>query len=205
MMSFMYACVSSRFRPILPQIKLVKCDLITDTSIITLARLCPLLLEVDLVEVPKITSAACRELWLFSSHLREFRLSSCSLVDDEGFPFLSPRNNNVHPPSYTPLALIAGRDPGQDAATALTIATTATTGSLASTTEDAQSAFESLPATMPVPPPNWMRAFDHLRTLDLTSCSLLTDEAVEAIVSNAPKIRSLILAKCTSLTDSTLR
>jgi F-box and leucine-rich repeat protein GRR1 len=57
---------------------------------------------------------------------------------------------------------------------------------------------------MPVPPPNWQRNFDHLRTLDLTSCSLITDEAVEAIVSNAPKIRSLILAKCTGLSDASL-
>lgn len=43
--------------------------------------------------------------------------------------------------------------------------------------------------------------FDHLRILDLTSCSLLTDSAVAGLVASVPRIRNLILAKCNKLTD----
>lgn len=45
---------------------------------------------------------------------------------------------------------------------------------------------------------------DHLRTVDLTGCNLLGDNAVDALICNAPKLRSLTLAKCTGLTDASL-
>jgi hypothetical protein len=32
--------------------------------------------------------------------------------------------------------------------------------------------------------------------LDLTSCAQITDDAIEGIVSNCPKIRNLVVAKC---------
>lgn len=48
------------------------------------------------------------------------------------------------------------------------------------------------------------RSFEHLRILDLTGCTSLTDAAVEGIISVAPKIRNLVLAKCTLLTDSAI-
>ena len=46
-----------------------------------------------------------------------------------------------------------------------------------------------------------LKQFDHLRYLDLTSLSLLTDDAVAGIVKYAPRIRNLILTKCVGLTD----
>lgn len=46
-----------------------------------------------------------------------------------------------------------------------------------------------------------LKSFDHLRYLDLTSLSLLTDDAIAGIVKYAPRIRNLILAKCVGLTD----
>lgn len=46
--------------------------------------------------------------------------------------------------------------------------------------------------------------FDHVRYLDLTSQVHLTDAAVESIVSFMPKVRNLILSKCTSLTDESI-
>ncbi|CAE6440569.1 unnamed protein product [Rhizoctonia solani] len=48
------------------------------------------------------------------------------------------------------------------------------------------------------------RSFEHLRILDLTGCTSLTDAAVEGIISVAPKIRNLVLAKCTLLTDNAI-
>lgn len=49
-----------------------------------------------------------------------------------------------------------------------------------------------------------MKMMDHLRYLDLTSLNSLTDEAIEGIVRYMPKIRNLILAKCTRLTDESV-
>ncbi|KAG5984052.1 hypothetical protein E4U55_006187 [Claviceps digitariae] len=45
------------------------------------------------------------------------------------------------------------------------------------------------------------RTYEHLRILDLTSCSRLTDAAVEKIIQVAPRLRNLVLAKCRNITD----
>lgn len=48
------------------------------------------------------------------------------------------------------------------------------------------------------------RAFlvcENLRMIDLTCCTLLTDETVRAIVEHAPRLRNVSLAKCVRLTD----
>lgn len=45
------------------------------------------------------------------------------------------------------------------------------------------------------------RVYEHLRILDLTSCSHLTDRAVEKIIEVAPRLRNLVFAKCRNLTD----
>ncbi|KAL2201897.1 RNI-like protein [Sarocladium strictum] len=45
------------------------------------------------------------------------------------------------------------------------------------------------------------RKFEHLRILDLTSCTRLTDAAVQKIVEAAPRLRNLVLAKCGNITD----
>lgn len=51
-------------------------------------------------------------------------------------------------------------------------------------------------------PPN--RNYDHLRTLDLSSCARLTDRAVEKIINVAPRLRNLVLQKCRNLTDASV-
>lgn len=43
--------------------------------------------------------------------------------------------------------------------------------------------------------------FDHLRILDLTCCTRLTDAGVEKIITAAPRLRNLVFAKCRLLTD----
>ncbi|KAG6010387.1 hypothetical protein E4U21_006951 [Claviceps maximensis] len=45
------------------------------------------------------------------------------------------------------------------------------------------------------------RIYEHLRILDLTSCTRLTDAAVEKIIEVAPRLRNLVLAKCRNITD----
>ncbi|KAJ4302008.1 SCF ubiquitin ligase complex subunit [Collariella sp. IMI 366227] len=55
------------------------------------------------------------------------------------------------------------------------------------------SAFLSLPSG---------RTYDHLRILDLSSCTRLSDRAVAKIVEVAPRLRNLVLQKCRNLTDA---
>ena len=45
-------------------------------------------------------------------------------------------------------------------------------------------------------------AFEHLRLVDLTGCGGLGDVAIDHLVTNAPKLRNLTLAKCVGLTDT---
>ncbi|KAJ2904416.1 putative scf e3 ubiquitin ligase complex f-box protein grra [Zalerion maritima] len=57
------------------------------------------------------------------------------------------------------------------------------------------------PAFLNLPP---LRTYEHLRILDLTSCALLTDRAVEKIIEVAPRLRNLVLAKCRNITDQSV-
>jgi F-box and leucine-rich repeat protein GRR1 len=45
---------------------------------------------------------------------------------------------------------------------------------------------------------------DHLRELDLESCTEITDEAIAGIAAHAPKLQTLVLSGCTALTDRAL-
>ena len=46
------------------------------------------------------------------------------------------------------------------------------------------------------------QTYEHLRILDLTSCTRLTDAAVAKIIDAAPRLRNLVLAKCRNITDA---
>jgi F-box and leucine-rich repeat protein GRR1 len=54
-----------------------------------------------------------------------------------------------------------------------------------------------------LPPLILRHSAENLRVLDMTSAKI-TDEAVEGIVTHAPKIQCLILSGCTMLTDRAL-
>ncbi|ODN75526.1 hypothetical protein L202_06652 [Cryptococcus amylolentus CBS 6039] len=47
-------------------------------------------------------------------------------------------------------------------------------------------------------------SFDSLRVVDMTGCTSLGDQAIDNLVTNAPKLRQLTLNKCSSLTDKSL-
>ncbi|KAJ7682627.1 hypothetical protein DFH06DRAFT_1161689, partial [Mycena polygramma] len=75
-----------------------------------------------------------------------------------------------------------------------------------STGADAPNPFPSTAPTAPddLPPLLLSNSFEHLRMLDLTACSLVTDDAVDGIIAHAPRIRNLVLSKCGLLTDRSL-
>ncbi|KAJ6119994.1 SCF ubiquitin ligase complex subunit [Penicillium sp. IBT 18751x] len=67
---------------------------------------------------------------------------------------------------------------------------------LAHCTEINDSAFMNLPERI---------TFDSLRILDMTACENVKDDAIERIVSAAPRLRNLVLAKCRFITDRSVQ
>ncbi|CEQ39347.1 SPOSA6832_00848, partial [Sporobolomyces salmonicolor] len=180
--------------PALRRIKLRKCDIVTDVSIVLLSLHCPLLLEVDLGACISITSLALQQLLRTSHNLRELSLTGCSSLGDDGFPdasaifSLSSASASAYSSAQASPALSSSDDcPPSPGANPLS----APSGRLV-----------RRPLALRSPPS--LKPFDHLRYLDLTSLSNLTDAAVAGIVKHMPKVRNLILAKCTRLTDESL-
>jgi F-box and leucine-rich repeat protein GRR1 len=62
------------------------------------------------------------------------------------------------------------------------------------------------PSTWPdeLPPLELSHTTENLRVLDLGNCVKLTDDAIEGIVTHAPKIQTLVLSGCSLLTDRTV-
>lgn len=118
------------------RLKLNECNQLRDDAILAFAEHCPNILEIDLHQCTWIGNSPVTSLLARGNCLRELRLASCDLIDDEAFLSL---------------------------------------------------------------PPN--RVFEHLRILDLTSCTRLTDAAVQKLIDVAPRLRNLVLAKCRNITD----
>ncbi|KAM4064487.1 F-box-like domain-containing protein [Hirsutella rhossiliensis] len=119
------------------RVKLNECAQLRDDAVLSFAQHCPNILEIDLHQCHQIGNMPVTALLSKGNCLRELRLVSCDLIDDNAF--LSLPDNQV---------------------------------------------------------------YDHLRILDLTSCTRLTDAAVEKIIDVAPRLRNLVLAKCRNITDA---
>lgn len=130
-----------------------------------------------------ITSSSLRQLFRTSGHLRELSLAGCSEIDDTGFP---PGDENGSAEDHLNINGHGNEDGSLTIVAPTMIATL-------------------LGSSIMLPPPlsnsPTIVLFDHLRYLDLTSLSLLTDTALEGIVKYMPRIRNLILAKCVGITD----
>ncbi|KAJ6441316.1 ubiquitin ligase complex F-box protein GRR1 [Purpureocillium lavendulum] len=119
------------------RLKLNECGQLRDNAILAFAEHCPNILEIDLHQCFQIGNGPVTALLSRGNCLRELRLASCDLIDDNAF-----------------LSLPEGQ------------------------------------------------TYEHLRILDLTSCTRLTDAAVAKIIDVAPRLRNLVLAKCRNITDA---
>ncbi|GJN82994.1 ubiquitin ligase complex F-box protein GRR1 [Purpureocillium lilacinum] len=119
------------------RLKLNECGQLRDNAILAFAEHCPNILEIDLYQCFQIGNGPITALLSKGNCLRELRLASCDLIDDNAF-----------------LSLPEGQ------------------------------------------------TYEHLRILDLTSCTRLTDAAVAKIIDAAPRLRNLVLAKCRNITDA---
>jgi F-box and leucine-rich repeat protein GRR1 len=115
--------------------------------------------------------------------LRELSLAGCSEIDDTGFP---PGDDVRGIEDYANMS--GNRNDDRIIAVPSPSLMTTLLG-------------PPIMSPSPLSYPPALTLFDHLRYLDLTSLSLLTDTALEGIVKYMPRIRNLILAKCVGITD----
>ena len=177
-------------------INLEGCKKITDTGIHAIADNCPMLRRIKLCDLDLITGTSVSKLVKNCPLLIEIDLNSCVRVGE-----------------------LAARDIWSSCfhLRELRLAQCILIGDSAFPVPPKVAPQNSNPSTFPAldqgmsrlilpisPPLLLSRSLVHLRQLDLMALQI-TDEAVVGIVANAPKLRNLVLAKCSLLTDRAVR
>jgi len=170
-------------------INLLGCKRVSSASILALADKCSLLRRVKLSGVVDLTDEPVSALAIKGSLLLEIDLNGCKKLSDRAVRDIWTHSHNMREMrlsncvELTDLAFPAPQNirdlpPGPNPFPP----------------------FTRLPPS-DLPPLRLSRPLEHLRMLDLTSCSKITDDAVEGIVSASPRLRNLVLSKCGQLTD----
>jgi F-box and leucine-rich repeat protein GRR1 len=168
-------------------INLSGCDKVTDSGIVALASACPLLRRVKLSGLTFLTDLTVVALAHGCPMLLEIDLNHCELISDASVRLIWTYLTHMREMRLSHCSLL----------------TDAAFPAAFRRDNDIINPFASSNANRPddLPPLIVNRTFENLRMLDLTACALVTDDAVEGIVSHAPKIRNLVLSKCVLLTD----
>lgn len=172
-------------------INMAGCSQVSDEGIMALTQNCPLLRRVKLSGLGKVTDEPISALAKSCPLLLEVDLNHCELITDVAIRDIWINSTHMremrlsHCPVLTDAAFPAPVKKEQ------------------AKHQDVANPFPTSHnnVTDELPPLVLTRSFEHLRMLDLTACSLITDDAVEGIISHAPKIRNLVLSKCGLLTD----
>lgn len=171
-------------------INLGGCKKLTDKAVLALAANCPLLRRVKLSHVENITDESVSALAQSCPLLLEIDLNNCKKITDT-----SVRDLWAHSCHMREMRL------------SHCVELTDSAFPASPRTDIVLSGPNPFPSSNPFNPDRApslkiSKQFEHLRMLDLTGCSNITDEAVEGIIAIAPKIRNLVLAKCMHLTDA---
>jgi len=170
-------------------INLSGCDKVTDSGIIALAKSCSLLRRVKLSGLSLLTDDSVTDLAHGCPMLLEIDLNHCNLITDRSVRLIWTHLTHMREMRLSHCSLLT------DAAFPAPLRS--------DSQPDLVNPFANSSAKMSdeMPPLIINRTFDNLRMLDLTACALITDDAVEGIVSHAQKIRNLVLSKCILLSD----
>lgn len=153
---------------------------LTDPSVSALARSLTNLRELEISDLHLLTSLSVRDIWTFATNLQRLKLSNCVHLTDKGFPYVP-----IGPPDRpSSLATLASFPPPEES-----------------------------PWTDESRPPTWLETLPplifssghklgHLRFLDISHCSRLTDAAIAGVVAYAPRLQHLSISACTRLTDA---
>ena len=172
-------------------INLAGCTEVSDDGVVALALNCPLLRRVKLSNLENLTDAAIQALAKCCPLLLEIDLNHCHLITDVAIREIWLNSTYMrelrlsHCPQLTDAAFPAPLRP-----------------ELVAQTDNANPfPYSKSKLDNELPPLIINRQFIHLRMLDLTACSLVTDDAIEGVIFQAPKIRNLVLSKCALITD----
>lgn len=162
---------------------------ITEASIYAIAENCPRLQGLNVSNCTRIAPDSMVELAENCKFIKRLKLNDCHQLTDEAILAFAE-----HCPNILEIDLHQCRLVQNDPITALLAnGRSLRELRLANCELIDDGAFLSLP-------PN--KTYEHLRILDLTSCTRLTDRAVEKIIDVAPRLRNLVLAKCRNITDA---
>ncbi|KAJ7094595.1 hypothetical protein B0H15DRAFT_775665 [Mycena belliarum] len=170
-------------------INLAGCKRVSDRGVLALAAHCPLLRRVKLSGLEQLTDRAVSALARSCPLLLEIDLNHCKLITDLSIRDIWTHSSHMREMRLSHCAELT------DAAFPAPLKADAAGG------PDAPNPFPSSVAPDDLPPLVLDHPFEHLRMLDLTACSLVTDDAVDGIIAHAPRIRNLVLSKCGLLTD----
>jgi len=183
--------------PKLQGVNLEGCKKITDEGIIALAHHCPYLRRIKLCELEEVTSVSISELVSKCPLLIEIDLTQCSYITDlavreiwkNSLQLRELRLGHCFPITDQgfPVTPRLAQLPNNASANAQGMENTL-----------AHVRYQSTPPLLITQP------LVHLRQLDLMHLKI-TDDAVDGIIANSPKIRNLVLAKCTALTDKAVK
>ncbi|KAH8652105.1 hypothetical protein BX600DRAFT_483350 [Xylariales sp. PMI_506] len=162
---------------------------ITEASIFALAENCRKLQGLNVSSCRGISNESLIQLADNCRYIKRLKLNECDQLNDSAV--LAFANNC---PNILEIDLHSCRNIGNEPITALLAKGQALRElRLANCDLIDDMAFLSLPSN---------KAYEHLRILDLTCCTRLTDRAVEKIIDVAPRLRNLVLAKCGNITDA---
>ncbi|KAE8412207.1 hypothetical protein BDV36DRAFT_288083 [Aspergillus pseudocaelatus] len=161
---------------------------LTDHTLYTVARNCPRLQGLNITNCIKVTDDSLIVVSENCRHIKRLKLNGVIQVTDRAITSFA-RNC----PAILEIDLHDCKSVTNRSVTSL-MATLPNLRELrlAHCTEIDDLAFLELPKQL---------SMDSLRILDLTACENIRDDAVERIVSSAPRLRNLVLAKCRFITD----
>jgi F-box and leucine-rich repeat protein GRR1 len=183
--------------PKLQGVNLEGCKKVTDEGILALARSCSSLRRIKLCELDEVTSDSISELVSKCPLLIEIDLSQCSSITDVAVSDIWKNSLQLRELRLQQCFRITDQGfPMTPRPAQLPTNTNANAQGMENNLAHVR--YQSVPPMLITQP------LFHLRQLDLMHLGI-TDDAVGGIIDNAPKIRNLVLGKCTALTDKAVK
>ncbi|KZF22147.1 RNI-like protein [Xylona heveae TC161] len=166
-------------------------DSITDISLLTVAYNSTRLQGLNITGCRKVTDDSLITVSQSCRHIKRLKLNKCAQLTDKSIIAFADNCPQLLEIDLQECKLISG----ESVSALISRSHQLRELRLAQCSRITDDAFLRLP---------YDRTYDSLRILDLTSCDQLRDEAVQKIVTAAPRLRNLTLAKCRQITDRAL-
>jgi F-box and leucine-rich repeat protein GRR1 len=164
-------------------------DNITAASIDAITEHCPRLQGLNISGCQKISNSSLIRLAQRCRYIKRLKFNECSQIQDRTVLAFAENCPNILEIDLQQCRLI-----GNEPVTALfTKGNALRELRLGGCELVDDTAFLSLPSN---------RTYEHLRILDLSNSTAITDRAIEKIVEVASRLRNLVLQKCRNLTDA---